>query len=74
MKNYLRDQSLEYLAPLPESVIQNLEYHFHTLDYTDFCRLLNALRQTIQRLAQVEYSKNTLYICSCLVNIILDIF
>ena len=55
MENYLREQSPDYLAPLPESVVQNLDYHFHTLDYTDFCRLLNALRQTIQRLAQVKY-------------------
>ena len=55
MENYLREQSPDYLAPLPESVVQNLDYHFHTLDYTDFCRLLNALRETIQRLAQVNY-------------------
>ncbi|KAI6653841.1 hypothetical protein LOD99_3343 [Oopsacas minuta] len=52
MKNYLSDQSHKYLDTLPEPVVQNLEYHFHTLEYADFCRLLNALRQTLQRLAQ----------------------
>ena len=57
MKNYLCEQSAQYLTELPYPIVHNLEYHFHTLDYGEFCRLLNALRQTLQRLAQVLYSK-----------------
>ena len=58
MENYLSSKSAKYLAQLPDPIVQNLEYHFHTLDYGDFCRLLNALRQTLQRLAQVLFKLN----------------